>query len=758
MFRTTLFLCLLSCLAQAQGVNCALLGTLDPQANYNDIWGYVAPNGDEYALVGCQDGTSVIDVSDPANPVERAFLPGPVSVWRDIRTYGTYAYVVTEAAAGMQVIDMTSPNAPTLVGVAGASHFGNAHNISLDLGTGHIYIVGAGGGAGNPVFDASANPTDPPLIGNALPAAAGNPNSTYFHDLQVENGFAYGSMIYNGDLRIMSTSGLPLPVLSDTPTPGNFTHQAWPNAAGTVCVTCDEVGGGVVKFWDISNKASPQPLGQFTPNPSSTPHNAFIRGDFCHVSWYTEGYRCIDISDPNNPTEIASYDTWPAAGAGFDGAWGCYPFLPSGNVLVSDRTTGLYIVKPNLGGVQILHDPLTNTTDENNPYTVTCTASSSTSSLQSVSVVYRLDNGPTVTVPMSPTGVAFEYSADIPAQTAPTNVFYRINAVDSSGPTNEPSQGDHRFLVGTLARVWFDDMEVDRGWTHGATQNTDDWQRGIPNGLSGTSGGLGWADPGSAFSGNSIWGTDLGGAGFNGSYDNNASTWFESPAISTNSRQGLRLRYRRWIGLAGGDTASVLVNGVVVDSLPPNTLDTDWQWIEHDISAIANTATSLTLRFELNSDATQVSAGWNLDDVEVYVDSDCTPPEYYGDGTLGSSGIGPVLIQTTPALLGSASSIVGTGLLGGSTNFLVMGLQPDNIQVFGITGLVDNSSALWLFSIASGTPGVPGVGVTSFTVPVPNNPGLDGIDLYNQILVVDSGSPGGFFAATRGMRYRTCIF
>ena len=70
------------------------------------------------------------------------------------------------------------------------------------------------------------------------------------------------------------------------------------------------------------------------------------QGDKVHVSWYTEGYRCIDISDPSNPVEVASYDTWPGSSGGYNGCWGCYPFLPSGNVLVSDRATGLYIVRP----------------------------------------------------------------------------------------------------------------------------------------------------------------------------------------------------------------------------------------------------------------------------------------------------------------------------------------------------------------------------------------------------------------------------
>ena len=49
--------------------NLSLLGTYD---NYNsegnDIWGWVAPDGSEYALVGLNDGFSVVNVSNPSNP------------------------------------------------------------------------------------------------------------------------------------------------------------------------------------------------------------------------------------------------------------------------------------------------------------------------------------------------------------------------------------------------------------------------------------------------------------------------------------------------------------------------------------------------------------------------------------------------------------------------------------------------------------------------------------------------------------------
>ena len=340
MKNTILAVGLLAAVVDAQGVNCALLGTFNNHGPFNDIWGYTAPNGDEYALLCTTTGTVVVDVTNPGLPIERGFFPFGSSTWRDCRTFGSYAYVVTEATAGFQIIDLSNPNNPTAVGTFGTLVSNNAHNICIDTGTGLLYLAGTN--VGTPVWDLSADPTNPTYLGTTT----GSGSSNYYHDICVENGYFYGSMIVNGDLRISDTTSFPHPVLSNTPTPGNYTHHAWPNAAGTVCVTADEVAGGVIRLFDITDKSNPVGLGSFTPNPAAVPHNAFIVGDRVHVSWYTEGYRCIDISDPSNPVEVASYDTWPGASGGFNGCWGVYPFLPSGNILVSDRSTGLYIVRP----------------------------------------------------------------------------------------------------------------------------------------------------------------------------------------------------------------------------------------------------------------------------------------------------------------------------------------------------------------------------------------------------------------------------
>ncbi|MBI5853488.1 MAG: choice-of-anchor B family protein, partial [Planctomycetes bacterium] len=280
----------------AQGFNCVLLGRHDQHAPYNDVWGYTAPNGKEYALLGATTGLVVIDCSIPTAPVERGFFPWATSTWRDIRTYGHYAYVSSEGGGGFMIVDLSNPDAPVSLGVFGSSYFGNAHNICVDLGTGKLYLAGTN--TGTPVFDLAANAANPPYVGHMT--ASGQSN--YFHDLCVENGYAYGSMIYNGVLRIINvTSPFPGTTLSNTTTPSSFTHNAWPNTAGTLCVTTDERAGGVVKFFDITNKSAPIARGQFTPNATSIPHNAYIVGNLCHVSWYTEGYQCVDISDPANP-------------------------------------------------------------------------------------------------------------------------------------------------------------------------------------------------------------------------------------------------------------------------------------------------------------------------------------------------------------------------------------------------------------------------------------------------------------------------
>ena len=73
----------------------------------NDIWGYAA-DGNEYALVGLRNGVNILDITDPDNPVDLGTATGPNSTWRDIKTFGDYAYVTNENNDGILVIDLSN--------------------------------------------------------------------------------------------------------------------------------------------------------------------------------------------------------------------------------------------------------------------------------------------------------------------------------------------------------------------------------------------------------------------------------------------------------------------------------------------------------------------------------------------------------------------------------------------------------------------------------------------------------------------------
>ena len=62
----------------------------------NDSWGWTDPqDGSEYALMGLNNGTVFINITDPVNPVYLGKLPTHTSstTWRDVKVYNNYAFV-----------------------------------------------------------------------------------------------------------------------------------------------------------------------------------------------------------------------------------------------------------------------------------------------------------------------------------------------------------------------------------------------------------------------------------------------------------------------------------------------------------------------------------------------------------------------------------------------------------------------------------------------------------------------------------------
>ena len=326
-------------------MNMILMGTYEwPNTEGSDIWGWVDPStNEEYALVGLNDGFSVVDVSNGTNPVERFYIPDIISTWRDIKTWGNYAYVTTEADAGLLIVDLTDMTGNTFWHVnsftnptTGASvEFTAAHNIYIDE-NGIAYIFGASDTSSSPsngaiFLDVNANPTSPVYLGEW--------DDEYIHDGMARGDTMYAGCIYAGELFVVDVSNKSNPqTLGSTPTPNAFTHNAWVSDNGDFVFTTDEQSDAYLTAYDITNINNIQEVDRIQSNPGSgtIPHNTHVDGDFLITSYYRDGTTVHDITYPNNMIEVAYFDSYSGSGNGFDGNWGTYPFLPSGNIISSD--------------------------------------------------------------------------------------------------------------------------------------------------------------------------------------------------------------------------------------------------------------------------------------------------------------------------------------------------------------------------------------------------------------------------------------
>ncbi len=342
------FLLLTSLSLTAQS-NVTLVSNLPYNQFVNDIWGYATEDGTEYALVGTQTGVSIVSLADKSNPTEVAFVTGSSSKWRDIKTFGSRAYVTTEASDALLVIDLSNlPNSishyfwsTTLEG--GTDSLRSCHNLYIDE-NGYGYLSGTNLNSGGLlILDLFSDPNQPQLVGKG--------QAVYSHDVFVRDNIAYSSDIETGNLTIHDVSDKNnVQLLASQQTPVAFTHNAWASDDGKTVFTTEERGNAPTTAYDISDLNDIKELDQFVPLATKgqgvIPHNVHVLNDFLILSHYGDGCVIVDASRPDNLIEVGNFDTSPNGVGGFVGSWGAYPFLPSGLILMSDSENGLFVLEP----------------------------------------------------------------------------------------------------------------------------------------------------------------------------------------------------------------------------------------------------------------------------------------------------------------------------------------------------------------------------------------------------------------------------
>jgi choice-of-anchor B domain-containing protein len=351
----------------------------------SDVWGWTDPQtGKDWALVGRRDGTTFIDISNPANPVSVADLPltdgaRPAS-WRDIKVYKDHAYIVADGAGphGMQVVDLSrlrtmrpqSSGQPARIDADLLYRdINSAHNIVINEESGFAYSVGTSGGGdktcggGLHMIDIRT-PKNPTFVGCFADTTTGRSGTGYSHDAVCINYNGPDTQYRGHEICVGSNeNSISIADVTDKQNPKAlaratyprvaYAHQGWFTTDHRYFYLDDEADelAGVVgtrtMIYDVTDLDNPRLAKEHIGVSTTSDHNLYIVGNLMYQANYRSGLRVLDIRDPLNPKEIGFFDTAPYTqnAPGYNGAWSVYPFFKSGTILVTSIEQGIFMLK-----------------------------------------------------------------------------------------------------------------------------------------------------------------------------------------------------------------------------------------------------------------------------------------------------------------------------------------------------------------------------------------------------------------------------
>ncbi len=309
-----------------------------PGVTLAGCWHYTDSLGKEYALVGTNKGLSIVDVSDPAQPVERFTVPGYPNNWREVKTWKNFAYVTTEYSnkpSGITIVNLGYlPDSivwKTWYGPGTDTLIRKSH--TLACADGYLYIFG-GTQQGAVICDLS-DPWNPDV-------------KSIYHDQYVHDGYIRGdtlwaSEIYAGQFSVIDVSDKTAPkVLATQPTPAHFNHNCWLSDDSRFLFTADEKPYAPLVAYDVSDLENISELDRYQPSqhPGGEVHNVRVLRDFLINPSYSGQLTLVDAHRPDNLIETA----WVSLGSSL--VWDADPYLPSGIIVATAKLEGLFVFQP----------------------------------------------------------------------------------------------------------------------------------------------------------------------------------------------------------------------------------------------------------------------------------------------------------------------------------------------------------------------------------------------------------------------------
>jgi hypothetical protein len=265
-----------------------------------------------YAYVGIDIELVVVDVSDPNAPqrVGHLFFPGPVmdiALVKDKAQDCTYAYAVAGNGAGLYVVEMAAPTKP----IVRENYYSGSNVTAIVVAGDHAYVSGSvlhildvtNPAAPVQVGTHSLGQSTP--VGRVVAIVAGDPQGRTYAYTAYEYTRIYG-------FRIVDVTEPAAPVALGSLTIDSPIHNV--AIVGEYAYLMVGPGIGRLVIVDISDPQNPTEVHSALPGSWGIEGLA-VQGHYLYLAGYdlskdepTRGLQVLEIADPANPVVLGRYE------------------------------------------------------------------------------------------------------------------------------------------------------------------------------------------------------------------------------------------------------------------------------------------------------------------------------------------------------------------------------------------------------------------------------------------------------------------